>query len=148
MKKAISFDTLNLKLNGIVDQQQFKISGNADGKFGILFNNGNSNRPGLVYSPTADGTYTKGWNVRHSGASFEPIGAPSFNPIEFTSANLSSGAVIINTGSDKAELPFGFGYSNEPDSIEVAVGTIRLYYSSINGTYAVWFAGSSQSMLA
>lgn len=148
MKKTISFDTLNLKLNGIVDQQQFKISGDSGGKFGLLFNNGSSDRPGLVYSPTADGTYAKGWNIRHSGSSFEPIGASSFNPIEFTSANLNSGAIVINTGLDKAELPFGFGYSNEPDSIEVAVGVIRLYYSSIDGTYAVWFAGSSQSMLA
>lgn len=148
MKKTISFDSLSLKLNGIVNQQQFKISGNADGKFGILFNNGSSDRPGLVYSPTADGTYAKGWNVRHSGSSFEPIGAPSFNPIEFTSANLNSGAITINTGSNKAELPFGFGYSNEPDSVEVAVGVIKLYYSSIDGTYTVWFAGSSQSMLA
>lgn len=148
MKTIVSLDTFSLKLNGIVDQQQVKIAGDSSGRFGILFANGNSDKPGLVYSPVTDGTYKRGWNVRHSGSSFETIDVAAFNPIEFTSANLNSGAITINTGRSEAELPFGFGYSNEPDSIEITAGVVKLYYSSVSGTYAVWFAGSNQSMLA
>lgn len=159
MKRILSLDTFQLEFGKLLEQTELKMSSNADGYFGLFFDDGSENLPGIFYSPESSesalnapvsGSFSAGWNVRHSGADFEPIDFGDFVPITFTSSNLTDGKVEIvwdSSAGAKAIAPFGFGYSHEPDLVEFAAGKIYLYYSSIIGTYAVWFAGSAQSML-